>query len=90
MLVFFHSFDHSWLEFNKSHSSAKPDDEEIKLKGFVLSLSEPTYFPINKKQAERRLTPICNLQRSWRPSEQLRQRKSAITLVLMLHMITEM
>lgn len=90
MLVFFHSFDHSWLEFNKSHSSAKPDDEEIKLKGFVLSLSEPTYFPINKKQAERRLTPICNLQRSWRPSEQLRQRKSAITLVLMLYIITEM
>ena len=34
-----------------------------RLKAFVPSLHEHTYFPINKKQAERRLTPICNLQR---------------------------
>lgn len=47
-----HTFDHSCLEFKESHSSAKPDDRD-RLKGFVLSLHEYTYFPINKMQAEK-------------------------------------
>lgn len=86
MLVFFHTFDSSSLKFKDSHSSANTDD---RYKGFALSSHEHTCFIcINTKQ-DRRLTPTCNLQRGWRPSEQPGQREAASALFLMPHMSTE-
>lgn len=82
MLVFFHTFDSSSLKFKESHSSANTDD---RYKGFALSSHEHTCFIcINTKQ-DRRLTPICNFQRGWRPSEQPGQREAASALFLMPH-----